>query len=184
MSDFGMGRIQMTSQITTDLIDFMPHSKFGPNRTGSFWQVVLKKMTDSEVRHPKAISKKMQPDGEHNRRRYHCPDASYQKWFQLDWTLRDDFVYISKKGKPLDPPPYLSLPCQTKINNWTCSRNLNINSGCSVKQILCQDNAGFGGSLSPSRFTEADQNGEHNTTRPHHTYLIPNLIRMGLVVSG
>ena len=57
----------MTSKISMELIDFMLHSKFGPN---------------FGVQLPTAPLKKMDPDGEQNLGRYHCPDALHQKSFQ------------------------------------------------------------------------------------------------------
>ena len=49
---------------------------------------------------------------EHNQRRYHCHDASYQKWFQSDWSLRGQFL-----GPFLEPPwgPLLGAIDMSKI---------------------------------------------------------------------
>ena len=63
--------------------------------------------------HPTSLLEKVDSDGDHSLRRYHRLYASYQKWFQSDWTLReDDFVSVSK----LIPPNglYYSMMEQTK----------------------------------------------------------------------
>ena len=94
----------MTSQISIEFIDIMLHSKFEPNRTGSFWQTGFwRKWQIWVFQHPTAPLEKVDPDGEHNVRRYYCPDDSDKKWFQLDWTLREDDFVLPKKGPPWAP---------------------------------------------------------------------------------
>ena len=52
----------------------MFHSKFWPNKTGSFWQEKFwMKITGLGVQLPTAPSEKVESDEEHN----HCLDAAY-----------------------------------------------------------------------------------------------------------
>ena len=50
-------------------------------------------------------------------KRYHCPDVSYQKWFQSDWSLEDDFATNSKKWEPTwGPLPRSNRHVQQKLS--------------------------------------------------------------------
>ena len=86
------------------------------HRIGPVVSHTLNKNTKFEGSTSYTPLKKLDPDGEHNLRRYHCSDGSYRKWFQSDYTLSRDFGCISKKGKPSNPPHLGQSPCPAKIN--------------------------------------------------------------------
>ena len=58
----------------------MLHSKFGSNRSSRFLKKkVLMKTTELGIQRATAPSEKIDPDGGHDLKNYHCPDVSYQK---------------------------------------------------------------------------------------------------------
>ena len=123
-------------------------------------------MTDLGVCHSTATLEKVDPDGKHHLRGYHCPDASYQKWFQSDLIGERMILSTSKEGpltrgnchvhQNLTFKYFPEVPILDSAHSAWCNK-------------ISRDNAGYGTSLSPNPFTGADLNWEHKLTRPHYS---------------